>query len=143
MAGKFKPGQSGNPSGRPKGIPDKRVAMRELLTPYAGDLIGKTVELALSGDTTALRICIDRLVPPVKEEAIEVTLPKIACAEDCTNAQAAVLNAVAEGEMLPGVGKLMSDLIDAQRRAYETNDLAKRMAAVEEALEKGTPHERT
>ena len=131
MRNQFKPGQSGNPKGRPKGVQDRRVALRELLNPHAGDLIGKAVELALSGDTAALRICIDRLVPPVKEEAIQVRLPTIASPEDCTHAQATILNAVAKGELLPGEGKVMSELIDAQRRAYETNDLAKRVIALE------------
>jgi hypothetical protein len=35
----FDKGQSGNPNGRPKGIPDKRVELRELLKPHAKVLI--------------------------------------------------------------------------------------------------------
>jgi len=130
----FKPGKSGNPKGRPKGIADRRVALRQLFQPYAGELIGKAMELALAGDTQAIKICIDRIVPPVKEEPIAVTLPKIDSPEDCTKAQAAVLNAVAAGEMLPGEGQTLSSLIDAQRRAYETTELTKRLEALEAQL---------
>jgi hypothetical protein len=42
----FKRGRSGNPNGRPKGIVDRRTALRELLAPHAQALIEKTVELA-------------------------------------------------------------------------------------------------
>ena len=62
----FEKGQSGNSKGRPKGIVDKRHAMRELLTPHAPALVDKAVELALAGDTTALRLCLDRLMPVLK-----------------------------------------------------------------------------
>ncbi len=55
----FKRGQSGNPDGRPPGIPDKRTALRELLLPHADALVGKAVERALAGDASALRICIE------------------------------------------------------------------------------------
>lgn len=132
--GKFKVGQSGNPSGRPKGIKDRRVALRELLSPFAGDLIGKAVELALMGDTQALRICLDRIIPHAKEDPIDMRLPKIATPADCTTAQAAVLDAVADGQLLPAGGQALSSLIENQRRAFETTELAQRLAVIEEQL---------
>jgi len=134
---KFKKGQSGNPAGRPKGIKDRRVALRQLLSPFAGDLIAKAVGLALDGDTQALRICLDRIIPHAKEDPIEMKLPKIEGPEDCSKAQAAILSAVAEGELLPSEGQAMSNLIEAQRKAYETTELAKRLAAIEDQLKKG------
>jgi hypothetical protein len=62
----FTKGQSGNPAGKPKGAKDKRTELRALLRPHAEDLVAKAVELAKAGDTTALRICIDRLIPPIR-----------------------------------------------------------------------------
>jgi hypothetical protein len=61
---KFQNGCSGNPAGRPKGSRDRRTALRELLAPHAGHLISKAVELANSGDTPALRLCLERILPP-------------------------------------------------------------------------------
>jgi hypothetical protein len=98
-------------------------------------LVQKAIDLALSGDTTALRLCVDRIIPPCREEAITVTLPKITGPEDCTRAQAAVLAAVSEGGMLPSAGQALTGMIDAQRRAYETSALSDRMAAIEKLLE--------
>ena len=54
----YERGQSGNPAGRPVGINDKRLAMRELLEPHAEELVAKVVEMAKTGDTAALRICM-------------------------------------------------------------------------------------
>lgn len=71
---KFKPGQSGNPAGKPKGAKDKRTALRELLLPHAADLVKKAVDMALAGDATALRICIDRLIPAAKAKDSPITL---------------------------------------------------------------------
>lgn len=61
-------------------------------------------------------------------------LPRIECAEDCSKAQAAVLTAMAAGQLMLAEAKVMSDLIDGQRRAYETHDLAKRLEAIEETI---------
>lgn len=130
----FKPGQSGNPTGRPKGIKDRRVALREKLLPHADQLIEMVTTFAKSGDMAAMKIVMDRIIPPLKEEPIHVSIPKIESAEDCVKAQAAVVNAVAAGEILPSDGQAMSGLIEAQRRAYETHELAKRLEAIEEAI---------
>ena len=62
----FQKGKSGNPAGRPKGIQAKRVEMRALLEPYAPSLIEKAVQLALEDDTTALKLCVDKIVPSIK-----------------------------------------------------------------------------
>ena len=138
---KFQKGQSGNPSGKPKGSPDKRTALRALLAPHAKDLIQTCVDMAKAGDPTALRICMDRLVAPIREEPIKVPdMPKIEGAADCLTAQAAVLASVADGRMLPSEAQLMSNLIEAQRRAYETTDFARRLDAIEARLQlKGQP----
>jgi len=68
------------------------------------------------------------------EKPMRFALPPIESAEDCTKAQAAVLTAVAAGQLMLTEAKVMSDLIDGQRRAYETHELAKRLEAIEEAI---------
>ena len=65
MAGGFKKGVSGNPAGPPRDIKDRRTALRALLEPHAETLVAKAVSLALEVDSTALRICINRLIPSV------------------------------------------------------------------------------
>ena len=128
---KFQKGQSGNPAGKPKGAKDRRTEMRALLQPHADKLIQTAVNLALAGDVQALRICIDRIIPPVREDRLQVALPDIADAAGCTDAQAAIMKAVASGELLPSQGEALAGLVEHQRRAMYDQDLAKRIEAIE------------
>jgi hypothetical protein len=130
----FKKGQSGNPAGKPKGAKDKRTELRELLKPHAAKLVQKVVDLALAGDVSALRICIDRIIPPVRENRISIALPVVKDVAGCTAAQAKVLKAVTAGELLPGEAESLSALIEHQRRGLESHDLAARLLALEEKL---------
>ena len=75
---KFKTGQSGNPGGRPKGSLNKAtLASQALLDGEAEALTRKVVELAKEGHPVALRLCLERLLPPRKDRPINFTLPKI------------------------------------------------------------------
>lgn len=63
--GRFKAGHSGNPRGKPPGTRHKAtLAVQEFLDGEAEPLTRKAVDLALEGDTTALRLCLERLLPP-------------------------------------------------------------------------------
>lgn len=128
---KFQKGQSGNSAGKPKGAKDRRTEMRALLQPHADKLVQKVVALALAGDVQALRICIDRIIPPVRERAVSVDLPSTADAAGCADAQAKIVAAVAAGELLPGEGEALAGLVEHRRRAIETTDIMKRLEALE------------
>jgi hypothetical protein len=51
--------------------------MRDLLIPHASELVAKVVEMAKAGDAAALRICLDRLIPPAKAKEDPVFLPSL------------------------------------------------------------------
>jgi hypothetical protein len=121
--GHFRPGQSGNPAGRPKGARNRStIAAESLLEGEAEALTRKAITLALAGDTTALRLCIERLVPPRKDRPITFDLPPIASAADVANAVAAVLRAVAEGRVTPSEAMAVTSLIEAVGRAIPTTE---------------------
>lgn len=90
----FKIGQSGNPAGRRKGSVNKRTELSKLLDPYADKLVNKMIELALNGDVTALRLCIERLIPKIHREplGIEYHSDKVILKED-------ILKAVFDGRI--------------------------------------------
>ena len=113
----------GNP-GRPKGARHKTtLAIETILEGEAEALTRKAVELAKTGDTTALRLCLERLAPPRKDRPVHVTLPPLERIEDTKAATAAVLQAVATGDLTPSEGETVAKLIETHRRAVELVDL--------------------
>lgn len=135
---KFKAGHSGNPRGRPKGALNKAtLATQALLDGEAEALTRKAVELAKGGHPMALRLCLDRLLPPRKDRPINFTLPKITGAEDLAKALGAILAAVAQGEITPGEGQTLTAILDAYRKGLETTDLEARITALEKERQHG------
>ncbi|MBX9903968.1 MAG: hypothetical protein K2Y31_06380 [Burkholderiales bacterium] len=131
---RYKKGHSGNPAGRPVGIRDKRTVLRAFLEPHAGDLIGKAIERALEGDTTALRICIDRLLPPVKAKDSPVELPSHD--QSLADQGRAVLAALCRGEITPSEATAVMQAVAAQARIIEIDALDRRVSALEENANK-------
>ena len=73
--GRFTPGTSGNPTGRPPGITDKRVAAkRQLLEPLLPEAIEKLAKAISDGERWAVELCISYCLPkpkPVDPEELE------------------------------------------------------------------------
>jgi hypothetical protein len=65
-----------------------------LLDEEAEALTRKAVELALEGDTVALKICLDRILPPRRERDVRVNLPSFRSPGDAGEVSAAVFDAV-------------------------------------------------
>jgi hypothetical protein len=129
---KFKPGQSGNPGGRPKGALNKiTLAAQALLDGEAEVLTRKVVELAKAGNPMALRLCLERLLPPRQDRPINFNLAKIQGVEDLPQALLAILEAVSQGEITPKEGQSLTDMLAAYRRGVETTSLAAKITALE------------
>lgn len=134
----FPKGQSGNPSGRPQGSRNKAtLALEALLGGQAETLTQKAIELALQGDTTALRLCLERICPPRKSRPVNITLPEVKTAEGVADAQAAVVQAVAEGDLTPEEGTAITNILEARRKAIETQDHESRIAKLEKENNNG------
>jgi hypothetical protein len=129
----YKKGQSGNPNGRPRGISDKRDRLRRLLEPHAPSLVAKAVRLALRGDTAALRICLDRLIPPLKARDGVVSLES-ALAGSLREQGEKILQALAEGRLTPDETTSLMQALAAQARIVEFSELEQRIAQLEESL---------
>lgn len=125
---RFKPG---NP-GKPKGARSRAtLAAEALLDGEAEKLTRTAIDKALEGDVTALRLCLERLVPPRKDAPVHFDLPPITDATDLVRASAAVLAAVAAGDVTPDeAGRLMT-LLTAHRAIVEMGNLERRVAELE------------
>src|SRR5882724_9874948 len=90
----FQKGRSGNPAGRQRGCRNRSTLAAEiLLEGEAEALTRRAIELALEGDTTALKLCLERFVPQRKSRAVNFDLPPIERVEDLGAAIGAVLQA--------------------------------------------------
>jgi hypothetical protein len=109
----FAPGESGNPAGRPKGARNvATLAVEALLEGEAEKLTRKCIERTLEGDAIALRICMDRIAAPRRDRPTPFVLPTLKEAADARDAFAAVVKAVAEGELTPSEAVTLAALID-------------------------------
>jgi hypothetical protein len=128
----WKPGQSGNPKGRPRGSRN-RVTLVALAAMEEGAeaIARKIVDQAKSGDMSAARLVLERLVPPAKERPIFLALPDTGSAEGIAQAQAAILRAVATGDLLPGEATTLAGIVEARRKALETLELEQRISLLE------------
>ena len=63
----YKGMKSLNPEGRPKGSVNKFTALsRELMSNRGPEIVQKVIDLALEGDRTCLKMCMDRIIPTTK-----------------------------------------------------------------------------
>jgi hypothetical protein len=132
----FRPGQSGNPSGRPKGARNKAtLAMEALLDGEAQELTRKAIELAKCGDMAALRLCMDRLLPARRDRAVNFALPKLETAADAVKANAALVQAVAEGELTPSEAAELAKLVEGFTRSVDLHDIQARLDKLEQQQE--------
>lgn len=131
-AGPWQPGQSGNPKGRPRGSRNRATLLA--LAAMEGDLtevVGVVLAAARGGDLVAARLVLERLVPPMRDRPITLDLPDTSTAEGVSAAQAALVAAVAAGELTPGEAHTLADIVDARRKALETEELDARVRALE------------
>jgi len=120
----FEPGQSGNPSGRPKGARNKAtLAIQALLDEDAEALTRKAVAMALEGNIPALRLCFERLLPPRRDRAVAFDLPKIETAADAVAASGAVLQSCSAGILSPSEAADVMGLIATHVRAIELHQI--------------------
>jgi len=127
----FEKGRSGNPGGRRLGSRNKTtLAAATLLAGEAEALTRKAVEMALAGDPTAMRLCMERVLPPCRERTIKFSLPPIEgaltgesngpSAHDVSRAMDAVTSSLARGEITPGEAETIAGVVETFVRAIET-----------------------
>jgi hypothetical protein len=128
----FQPGKSGNPNGRPQGSRNAAtLALESLLDGQAGALTQKAIDLALAGDMAALRLCLERIIPPRKDRPVNFAFPKIENAKEAAATMSTVLAAVAAGDLTPTEATEVGKLVDIFVKAVEASDLTDRLERLE------------
>jgi hypothetical protein len=107
------------------------MAVEAILDGEADALTRKAIALALAGDTTALRLCLERIAPPRRDRPVELALPALKDAAAVGAAMAATAAAMAAGEITPSEAATVAGVLDAKRRTLELVELEQRVAALE------------
>lgn len=119
----FEKGQSGNPAGRPKGSRNRStLALDALLSASAESITRKAIEMALKGDTQALRMCLDRINPVRRDRPVHFEMPAMVDPADIVKATNAMLSAVASGELTPTEAGELGKLVTAHIQAIEMGE---------------------
>ena len=127
-AAAWKPGQSGNPKGRPAGTGEVGK-LRAAIAKRVPDLLDAMLAKALDGDVGAARLLLERAIAPLK--AIEQT-QALALPDGTLTAQGrAVLRSVADGVLAPSQGAALLGAIGTLARVTELDELESRIAALE------------
>ena len=134
---RFSKGASGNPRGRPKGARNRAtLAMEVLLDGEAEAITRVAIDKAKEGDPAALRLCLERILPPRKDRPVVFSLPQLATVTDAPAATAAIVSAVASADITVSEASELAKLVDTYVRAVEASDLDKRLRAIEEKIAK-------
>ena len=134
--GRYDKGISGNPAGRPPGSRNKATLLMEgLLERESEQLIRKAIKLALGGDTTALRLCMDRILPPCQDRPIHLNLQPIDDVQQVSSAMSTVVEAIGEGRITPSEGETLANILDVQKSVLSTGDLERRVEQLEQAMQ--------
>lgn len=96
-------------------------------------LLRGAIEDAKDGDRVMSRFCIARIIPPRRERPVRFALPPIDSAADLHAAMAALLRAVAQGEVTVGEAYELAQTVDTFIRAIDATDVERRLQQLEAA----------
>jgi hypothetical protein len=127
---RWKPGESGNPKGRPKGT-SPVAALRAQIGEAVPGILEAMVAKAQDGDAAAARLLLERVLPPVKAD--ELPTPIDLNGGTLTDKAEAVVQALAGGDISPSQAATLLSAIGSLAKAREVDELEQRVAALEAA----------
>jgi hypothetical protein len=127
----WKPGQSGNPSGRSGST--KQSWWNKIVGEQQDEILKKALLMAQNGDKEMIKLVIARAAPAVKvEETIKIKFEGKSFKEQAEE----IKNMLANEEInITQANQLMS-LLSNELKGIETDEVVKRLEALEERLSK-------
>ena len=128
----FEPGNTAG-RGRPKGSRNKtKSPEQQLLDQYAESIMRKCIAMALQGDHSAQKLCMERISPARRDASVRTSLPKVEKAQDVGRAADKVLQDIQRGKMTPAEGETMMRILEIRSRIIERCDTEKLVQDLEQ-----------
>jgi hypothetical protein len=135
----FEPGNKMG-RGRPKGSRNKRAAQAQaILDQYAEPLMKKCVAKALEGDVRAISLCLERILPSLREPGVRLKIPKLTTLENIDVALQKVIEEIANGNMSPSQGEKVEAMLQKHRDNVESRAFEARLTELEKIVEQQNP----
>jgi hypothetical protein len=129
---RYKPGQSGNPMGKPKGAKHASTKLRDAIASDMHAIVSALIEKAKDGDTSAAALLFSRTLPPLRPQSDP---PDTAIAGTTLDERAeAVTSAALAGQISPTGATELMGLLAQQARITEVSELAERLERIENSL---------
>jgi hypothetical protein len=117
----WKPGQSGNPKGKPRGTRHARTVLMEALGENSEVLLNKLMAVAKKGNVQALRTALSPLLAPAADNVVRYKWgSKLETLEEIVSEGKSILIAVSEGKLTPRECEYLSKALERQRAALES-----------------------
>jgi hypothetical protein len=129
-----KPFEHGNTlgKGRPPGSRNEKTRFLKALLLHGDALIDKCKLMALNGDKAAMRLCMERLLPPAKHPGTRFPLPA-GLSTDLKNLLPILVKQTAKGRLSAYEAEALARVLDSQLRVMEASEFEKRIRALETA----------
>ena len=131
---KYQKGQSGNPSGKPKGALSPSGRLRDAIAKDLPKILAMLRDRALEGDVQAASLLLSRCLPPLRPASATQAI-KLSGASLGERAEA-IVKAAVDGELPTSAAAELMGVLSGQAKILETIELERRIAALEERNEK-------
>ena len=117
--------------GRPRGSRNKRtLALQEMLGKHAPALVSKCVVSALHGDKSSMRICMERILPPLKYSPVQFPLLPIESVVGVGKTMERLIQSMAQGEIPPEDAEMIADVLKKRASLLEAENVEKQMGKI-------------
>lgn len=129
--GRFRPGESGNPNGRPQGSISR---LAQTLQDAAAEILPLWIDAARKGDEEKQHFLLDRGLPRIKAQLpnLEIEVSGDSDASRIRN----LFDSVAEGEISPSAAAEMTSLLASAARVEEVEQLRAEVEALKAVLKR-------
>jgi hypothetical protein len=135
--GRFAPGQSGNPRGRPVGARNRiTTEVEQVILAELPAIAQKLVERAKDGHTPAGIALLRTIVGAARERSVPIRfgLPELNTPADAVEAMRAIARGIADGELTGDDARALTLAVNGFTKATESHDHSTRLAAIEDQL---------